>query len=445
MASPTVRSPQVQIAPAYARTERVGRRPQNPFSLRTRPFQIQPFMLHPVLPGETLKSLVLQSQVWSDPLASGMKNVGWWCEYWFFYVKHRDLLGFEVASDGLGKDLIDMFVSNESIAGHQDADGNAWTYCPPGGVDFLLSATARIVDEYFRDEGEAWNTAGTTLDNVPMCQIYGPGRNDAFEHLTLAAAYADRRVELDADNDGNIYVGDEMNRAFQEWAAASDSGLIDMTYEDWMRTYGGGAPNVDPDRVDYHRPEEIGYFRQWTYPTNTVEPTDGEPSTAVGWRYAQQLRKSFAFQEPGWIVGLNAVRPKVYLENQEGLVAAMMQTRDSWLPAIRNAESNVSHLLIDDDTGPLKGIMGTPGTDYWVDLRDLLNNGEQFVNYAPGGPSFMELPTAAGVRRYAASTEIDEMFAAASPANLFRQDGMCSLHILGRQQERARNLVLGKR
>lgn len=441
MASPTALSPRVAVAPAYARTERTTRRPQNPFNVVQKPFQIQPVMMHPVLPGETLKSMLIQAQVWSDPLAATMKNTGWWLEYNCFYVKHRDLTGFEVATDGIGKDLIDMFVSNESISAHQDADGNAWTYCPPGGVDFLLNAMNRIVEEYFRDEGE---TAGTyAIDNVPICKIYGRGRSDAFDKLTLATAYTDRRQKLDADNDGTIYVGDEMSRAFEEWATAHDAGLIDMTYEDWMKTYGGGAPNVDPDRVDYHRPEDLAYHRQFQYPTNSVEPSTGIPAVAVGWRVGVPLRKSFRFDEPGWIIVTQTVRPKVYLENQEGLVAAMMQNRDSWLPAVLNAETTAGHLLIDDDTGPLKATMGAGNVDYWLSIRDLLLYGEQFINYTPSGPGFMELPLANGTRRYAAATEIMEMFSDTTNGR-FRADGMISLGIQGRQREVTRNLILGK-
>lgn len=436
MASPTSRSPRVSLAQPYQNQERQTRRPQHPFNVRTKPFQIQPVCLAPVLPGETLKSILLQSQVWSDPLNVQLKNTGWWCEYNVFYVKHRDMPGYEVGTDGLGRDLVDMFVSNESIASHQDADGNAVTYCPPGGVDFVLNAVRRVVDEYFRDEGESYSIA--EIDGIPLCQIYGRGRSDAFDKLTLASAYADHRQELDADGDGTIYVGDEMNRAFQEWAVAHDAGIIDMTYDDWMKTYGGRAVETDIDRVDYHRPEDLAYMREFTYPTNTVEPTTGIPAVAVGWRVAKQLRKSFRFEEPGWILVTQTVRPKVYLENQEGLVAAMMQTRDSWLPAILNAESTVGHAVVDDLVGPLAATMAA---DYMVSYRDLLLYGEQFINYTPSGAGFMELPLATGARRYAAATEIMEMFSDTVNGR-FRTDGMISLSILGRQKEVTHNKVL---
>ena len=76
------------MAPAR-RTGRVTRGPRHSFNLRHRPFQIQPFLLAPVLPGETMKSLLLQSRAVTSPISNPL--VGWWLEYYVFYVKHRDL------------------------------------------------------------------------------------------------------------------------------------------------------------------------------------------------------------------------------------------------------------------------------------------------------------------------------------------------------------------
>lgn len=438
MASPTKLDPRVALASPYARTERQTRRPQHPFNVETKPFQIQPVMLAPVLPGETLKSLLLQSQVWSDPLNVGLKNTGWWCEYNVFYIKHRDMPGYETAADGLGKDLVDMFVQNEALTTHVDSDGNVATYCPPGGVDFTLNALRRVVDEYFRDEGENYATA--EIDGIPITQIYGRGRSDAFDKLTLAADYEDHRIPLsEGSDDGEIYVGDQMSRAFNEWATAHDAGLIDMDYDDWMKTYGGSARETQIDRVQYHKPEDIAYIRNFTYPTNTVEPATGVPAVAVGWRVANTMRKSYRFEEPGWLLVTQTVRPKVYLGNQQGLVAAMMQTRDSWLPAILNHETDVGHVVVDDLVGPLAATMSA---DYMLSFRDLLLYGEQFINHSPTGkPGFMALPTTTAGRRYAAPTQVMGMFADTTNGR-FRADGMISLNIVGRQRETTHNKVL---
>jgi len=210
-----------------------------------------------------------------------------------------------------------------------------------------------------------------------------------------------------------------------------------------------GAIFVKPRRVfNLHRPEDVAHLREFTYPTNTVEPTTGVPATAVGWRVASRMDKRIAFTEPGWLVGFNTVRPKVYLGKQQGTLSGAMQTRASWLPAILSDQQDVSHFLFDDATGPLKGVMDAGNVDYWVDLKDLLLNGDQFNNYATPasgntGVPFVALPTAAGQRRYAAATEIMAMFSDTTNGR-FRQDGVCSLSILGRQEAPNNNLILGR-
>lgn len=79
---------QVQNLPASGR---VMRRPKHSFQLRSRPWQIVPFMCAPVLPGETMKNFLHQARVVTDPVKHPL--VGWWAEYYWFYVKHRDLAG----------------------------------------------------------------------------------------------------------------------------------------------------------------------------------------------------------------------------------------------------------------------------------------------------------------------------------------------------------------
>lgn len=445
MVSPTIRSPRVGVSPAYERSNRVTRRPQHRFNLKTKPYQIQPLMIAPVLPGESLTNIMLQAQSWSDPLAAGvLRNIGWWKEYYFFYVKHRDLPGWErdeLSNQGIGSDLIDMIVNNGNLNTHKLGAIEQWSYTPKGGVPFTKFALQRIVEEYFRDEGET--AAAFHIDNVPIAQIYGRGQNDWSMRLTLEGDYEDRRVDLDVDNDGSITV-DEVERAYIEWAAARDAGLMDMDYEDWIRTYGVKSTLPEIDRVDHHRPELLCHHREFSYPTNTVEPTTGVPATAVGWRTAQQFRKAWLFPEPGWIIGMTVARPKVYLQNQEGSVAPMMSTRDSWLPAVLNDQLNVSHLLIPEASGPLATISDTANSKYWIDLRDLLNYGDQFVNWTPAdAPPFVTLPSVTGQRRYASAADAMSFFTDTTNGR-FLEDGVVSLAIKGRQAPRYENLVLGR-
>ena len=81
--------PKVRVARPYAGVKRVQRAPAHPFSLKTRPFQIQPFLISPVLPGETLTNLVHQSRTVTKPIKDPL--LGWWTEHYYFYVRLRDI------------------------------------------------------------------------------------------------------------------------------------------------------------------------------------------------------------------------------------------------------------------------------------------------------------------------------------------------------------------
>lgn len=442
MATPRVLMPQVQVP--GSRQERITRRPATHFDLIYKPFQLQPMCCFPVLPGETMKNCMLQIQCWTDPLIAKSKNTPWHFEYFMFYVKMRDLPGWEDATDGLGKDLIDMFESAESIAAHQDADGNAWTYCPPGGVDFVLEATKRIAECYFREEGEAWDKA--TADGVPLVKLFGRGRRDVHDKLTLANAYTDRRAGLDWDASGTITV-DDVELAYREWAAQRDGTELDMDFEDWVRAAGGRAVTKNDERDELHEPEDIAHFREFTYPTNTVEPTTGTPAVAAGWRLSKQSRKQIRFQEWGWVVGYVVCRPKMLMLNQQGLYAAMMQTRETWFPPNMDPRSYSPDLLIDDATGPLKAIMDAGNVDYYVNLRDLMQHGEQFVNYAPAQASgfFATLPEADADRFYPTTTDIMSVFTDTTNGRI-RANGVVNMAIASYPvtKETRESLILGK-
>lgn len=423
--SPTVRLPRARVAPAIEGRARQQRRPSHRFNVTTFPYDIQPVALMPVLPGETLKNLMLQAQVWSDPLASGMKNIGWWCEYFVFYVKLTDLRGYDAAG-GLGFDVTTMFTTNASMAGYQTAGGLNWSYCYPGAIDWVKECTRRVVDEYFRDEGEKWDDQ-VAASGVPRCKIYGMGAEDWSRGLTTAAAFADRRTAVPA------YMED-VSDAYAEYLAVKDAGLTDMDYDGWMRTYNGGDSLTDAGDIkpQHHKPEDIAHVREFTYPTNTVEPTTGVPATAAGWRVAVRADKRVRFSEPGFVLVLNTVRPKVYLGKQQGAIAGAMQSRTDWLPALLAGHTDIGVKNFAATVGPLGNTFGAAG--YYIDLRDLLLVGDQFNNYvtpASGntGVPFVALPTNAAVRRYAATADIAALFSDTVNGR-FRQDGVVDASIM---------------
>ena len=419
---PKMIDPRVSIAPAYAALKRVQRRPQYPFQLRTRPFQLQPFLIAPVLPGETLQNLLIQARTVTDPIKHPL--IGWWNEYYFFYVKHRDL-EFHAKHERFQGMVLDPAADLSDLHSVPDAKTyHAW------GLNWMRLALDTITEWYFRDEGEAHNVA--TLDGLPLVQYSGRNWTDS---LTLnASKRTDRRVDLDLDADGDVQA-DEVDDALAHWQSLRDAGLVAMDYEDWIRTYGVAVREVE-ESPNLHKPELIRYIREWSYPSNTVEPTTGVPSSAVMWSTAQRADKKRFFKEPGFIIGLTVARPKVYLKNQKGSLTGGMDNVLTWLPAILQHQFERPFRAFDHDEGPLSGIFADAhaSTDYWVDMRDLFLHGEQFLNFVPdANMSAVTLPSAVNQKRYPTAMDIDDLFA--GTAKTIRQDGVVHLGISGRQRE----------
>ena len=136
----TRRDPKVRTAPAYKLEKRTLRRPTHRFSLRTRPYQIQPCMIAPVLPGETLSNLLLQARVVTDPLNPELRLTGWWNEFYFFYVKHRDL---DAGIRGIVTNM--MLDPDTDVSALRNAAGNRAYYTFAGGIDWTYMCLQGVV------------------------------------------------------------------------------------------------------------------------------------------------------------------------------------------------------------------------------------------------------------------------------------------------------------
>jgi hypothetical protein len=128
---------------------RVARKPVHTFHLRHYPFAIQPFMIAPVLPGETMKNLLMQSRVVLDPIKNPL--IGWWLEYYWFYVKHSDM----DARDNLQSLMLDPAFAVSAI---QDttADVNLYHAGAAGAVNWTQR---RGGVEQFHDLNECSNVS----------------------------------------------------------------------------------------------------------------------------------------------------------------------------------------------------------------------------------------------------------------------------------------------
>jgi hypothetical protein len=402
---------------------RVGRKlrtPRHAFHVRHRPFQVQPIFIAPVWPGETMKNAQFQMRVVTDPIKNPL--IGWWYETYFYYVKLRDLDDRDA--------LTNMIVTNASTSALNTA-ADVRTYHAGGAPDFVRMCLDRVVNQYFRDEDE--DEADSLLDTMPVARVSTqPGWMDSMINDDLVA---EDDHELPGENPSLPPHMAGFADHYVAWEKMRSEALTTATFEDWLRTFGLRVPKEDAEEL--HRPEELRYLRAWSYPTNTVDPADGSPSSAVSWAISEQANKDRFFKEPGFLFGCVVARPKVYFSKQKGNLTAFLNDAYAWLPAVLGTEAYTSvRKFVGGGSGV--GPLGVNATDdYWVDLRDLAMYGDQFVNFAltETNAGLVALPTAGLEKKYPSGADIDALFANAAPLNQVRCDGVADFTILSRLED----------
>jgi hypothetical protein len=201
------------------------------------------------------------------------------------------------------------------------------------------------------------------------------------------------------------------------------------------------------------------HVNDFQYSSNTVNPADGTPSSAVSWVFRQGENKKRAFfKEPGFIVGVTVTRPKIFFGGQAGNMAAHMSRAWDWMPELLIAMP--SHSLKKFDSvapvspatatlGPL-GVRNTTTDQYFVDMRDLLNHGDQFQNRLAFDPlqasnlseiNGIQLPDATLNWRYPTEAQVKLFFKTAG-SEYIREDGYFALSIMGKQRDATPNANL---
>ena len=392
-------------------TGRRLRRPVHRFQLRTVPWQLQPFMIAPVLPGETLKNGLFQSRVISDPLKHRL--LGAHKEYWFFYCRLRDLQGsadFEEMMLNLGKDM---------SSARSPADVK---YFHKYGINWTKLCLDKIVDHYFRSPDEVGTPA--LIGGMPARSMLEQNWMDSLINKEDFEPVTDVNVDLNAD--GDITVG-EIDEAQRNFALMRQFGLTEMDFDDYLRTFGIRVAPAESDK-----PELLRYSSTWQYPTNTVDPSNGTPTTAYSASVSDRMDKDRFFKEPGFIIGVTSWKPKVYLSRQEGSVTGIMDNALRWLPRIMAGDPYTSLVTVDT---PAEGPLSSDSEAYVFDLRDLFLYGEQFCNYVLAAlPGAIPMPLASMYKRYPSIDMAKSLFV--DPSKYFiHEDGVANLSILGTQKD----------
>lgn len=405
----------VQNTPSF---QRKTRNPQHPFAVRHMPFQIQPFLLAPVLPGETLKSGNLQSRCVTDPIKNPL--IGYWLEHYVFYVPHLAMPNSQAWQDM-------VLQPDYSTVPQETAAANLKHYHPASSIDWVGECMQAILKPewgWFRSGEEAWNVA--TIDGMPAARVQTESWLDSVIN-------DDDMPDVNVDTSGAAIEMTQLNKLYLQWEALTSMGLTEATYEDFLRTYGVRVNKAE----DPTRPELLRYSRAWQYPSNTVDPATGAPSSAVSWAATANIDKDRFFKWPGFVFGVTICRPKVYLSKQKGNASVLLDNAISWLPAILRDNFGASLKQVPNTEGPLQG--NVTDSHYWVDLVDLFMYGDQFVNFAltETNAGLVALPTATLQKKYPSQADVEALFVGTTAATrLVRQDGVTTLAIASALQDR---------
>ena len=406
---------------------RRARRPQHKWNLKYKPYEIVPTFIAPVLPGETLDSALMQCRAVTDPIQNSL--IGWHHEKYVFYVKHRAMSAWD--STGILQSM--MLDAAQSTAALQAAANSTPYYTFKGGMDYVLGCLRAVVTEYFRDEGETWNA--DLGEFYPMAQI---DQEQWYNSLKKESALADDSELPGVDELEELDILPGFTTQYAQWELMRDQGMTDLTYEDYLRSYGVTVPKSEdeggtPD--ERYRPELLRFFRKFVYPSNVINPADGAAKSAAFWEVAEKLDKKRFFKEPGFIFAVSVVRPKLYLGNQKGAAVGNLNSYLGWLPAVF---SGVPYTSVTETLDSVTdGIFQNQNEDYWYDLKDLFLYGDQFVNHAMSAAANhgIGLPVTNTLAiKYPTDAMVESLFVTAG-SEYVREDGVIHLNILGRQWE----------
>jgi len=347
-------SPLQIVQPGQMRT-RKKRSPQFPIAGTMKPFGLYPLWATPVLPGETLNMAETKYRLISMPVRHPL--TGAWFETWTVYCSLTDL----------NENFAQMFISEDvSPTAYQAGVDRPRYFTKSGQIDYIKLAMDAVVYNYFRDEEEPdWDTH--LIDGVHMAkrQSWDWAANLMFKPTALDAAYLPSALP-----ESDTLTPLEIMKL---------SGMSEITYEKYLMQYGVAQKEaVKESRI----PEIIRYTRDWATPTNAIEPTTGRPSSAFSWSSTIKSEKPKRFDEPGFVITFGCVRPKMFDASLRGSMIGELWGFGDFFPVYNLADPAAGLKILDAAHKVLNLPVGTDALMY--DHRDLLTNGEQFVNDLSG-------------------------------------------------------------
>lgn len=410
----------VQIVNAALNAPRMKRSPSHSFNMICRPFEIRPLAIAPVLPGETLKSANFQMRAVTDPLASSL--IGWWAEAFIFYIKLTDL----------DPDIGDMFIDPDYSFTHTRASASGILYhSGGGGADWTKMCLDKVAEEFFWDDNGV-TSYDTSTGLIPRAKYKGMNWTDSVI------------LESDVTPDAAVGTGEisDLEDQLSAFEMMRRMRMAEMSFGEYLAQY--GVRSATP--ASQGKPELIRYMHSWSYPSNTVNPSDGVPSSAVSWLLQGSADKDRYFKEPGFLFAVSVFRPKLYMGKLNGSLVQRMTSALHWFPPdlMNDGQSSIFKHGNADNLIDSSALPADPGDEHYYDLRDLLMYGDQMVN--GGTPdtafatNFPDFTTASG-RKFVTQADVNAKTngiwasTVADTKCYVNLDGVLALNIAGRQKD----------
>lgn len=396
--------------PGQSKT-RNDRRPAFPIAGTVKPFGLYPLMAFPVLPGETLQHFETKMRMLSMPIKHPLG--GAWMESWLMYVKFTDL----------DRNLGEMFISEDvSSAPYSAGSASDRYFTQAGQIDWVRLCTERIHNAYFINEDET----PRTIDGMRQVKLN-------------AKSFYQNAIFKPADEAVPTTDASDTYEHLSAWRMMQQMSMTELSYEKYLEQFG-----VQSIRAAEGDPEILRYSRSWTVPVNTVEPSSGAPSSAWVWNDNLVADKPKRFDEPGFIVMLATVRPKMFQKHQRASMLGNMWGFRDWFPVynLSDPTAGIRELSSQDTVfDPAAFGAQSPAKDMLYDHRDLLSHGEQFIN-ASAHP--YPLPQSSGLStgdtaavedlrgEYCAEADVDGMFTSTDAGDQFcYYEGIAQARISG--------------
>lgn len=179
-----------------------------------------------------------------------------------------------------------------------------------------------------------------------------------------------------------------------------------------------------------------------------MEPTTGVPSSAWVWSDEVKAEKDKRFSEPGFVLAVASVRPKMYQKHLEYSYVGNFWGFSDFFPAytLKDPTAGIKEIGTANAVFHADHRTDAGNLSLMVDSRDLLSHGEQFINEM--GQTPYELPLSTGMTaedaddnatvrgEYATSADIDNLFVSETASDKFcYYEGMAAMSVSGHIQD----------